>query len=467
MHKPNSPAARDIAVNLHPYTDARRHELRGPLLIERGEGIYVYDGDGREYIEGLSGLWSVALGFSEKRLVRAATEQMERLPFYHSFAHKGHLPAVDLSERLLALAPAPMSKVFYANSGSEAADTAVKIVWYYNNAIGRPQKKKIISRVRAYHGVTVAAASLTGTPWNHADFDLPMGPFLHATCPHHYRYAEDGEDEESFASRLANELERIILEAGPETVAAFVGEPVMGAGGVIVPPRTYWEKIQNICRKYDVLIIADEVINGFGRTGQMFGSHVFGIKPDVMLLSKQLTSSYFPLSAVLVSDVIYQGIADNSAKLRNFAHGFTTSAHPVAMAVALESLQLFEERNLVRHVAEVGPALQDGLRRFASHPHVGEVRGIGLIGAIELVADKATKAPFISPGEVGSYLADKAAEHGLIIRNIGDTIAFCPPLIITASEIDEMLRRFDLSLEATLDFIRDRSPEGAVQKEVA
>lgn len=445
--KPNSTAARDIAHVLHPYTNARHHETRGPTVLERGKGIYVYDEDGKEYIEGLAGLWSVALGFGEQRLVDAATNQIKKLPYTHIFSHKTHGPVVDLAEKLAEMTPDRLTRAFFTNSGSEANDTVVKFIWYYNNAIGRPKKKKIISRIKAYHGITVAAGSLTGLPINHTAFDLPISGILHAGCPHHYRYANEGESEEEFATRLAQELDQMILDEGPETVAAFIGEPVMGAGGVLIPPKTYWGKVQNVLRKHDVLMIADEVICGFGRTGKMFACEHYGIDPDIMVLSKQITSSYQPLAAVMLSDEIYRGIADNSEKIGALGHGFTGSGHPVATAVALENLKIIEERELVNHAATMSPILQDALQAFSSHPLVGEVRGIGLIAAIELVADKQTKAPFDPAGKLGSYIFERAHHHGLIIRNIQDTIAFCPPLIITESQIKDMVQRFASTLE--------------------
>ncbi|MFQ5776226.1 MAG: aspartate aminotransferase family protein [Kiloniellaceae bacterium] len=451
--RPNSPEARDIASHLHPYTDARKHEEIGPLIITEGKGVYVYDNQGREYIEGLAGLWCTALGFGEERLVQAAAEQMRKLPYYHGFAHKAPLPAIELAEKLLEIAPVEMSKAFFANSGSEANDTVVKLVWYYNNALGRPEKKKIISRIKGYHGVTVASASLTGLPYNHRDFDLPIKNILHAGCPHHYRFAEPGEGEQDFATRLAAELERMILDEGPDTVAAFIGEPVMGAGGVIVPPRTYWDKIQPVLKKYDVLLIADEVICGFGRTGNMFGCQTYGIKPDIIALAKALSSAYLPISAVLISDPIYRVVADNTAKIGTFGHGFTYTGHPVPAAVALEAVKIYEERDIVGHVRRVAPALQDGLRRFADHPMVGEVRGVGLIAAAELVADRETKAPFDPPGTVGGYLAGRAQAHGLIVRNLQDTIAFSPPLVITEEQIEAMMERFGRALDETADWV--------------
>lgn len=447
--RPNSLQARDISCLVHPYTNARRHEHVGPLIIDRGKGIHVYDDQGREYIEAMAGLWSVAVGFGEERLVQAAARQMGRLPYYHTFTHKSNEPSIALAEKIVQMTPDGLDHVFFTNSGSEANDTVVKIVWYYNNARGRPAKKKFIARNGGYHGITVAAGSLTGLQVNQRGFDLPLPFVRHVTCPHHYRFAEPGETEEAFTDRLAAELEAVILQEGPDTVAAFIGEPVMGAGGVLVPPEGYWRKMQEVCRRHDVLVVADEVINGFGRVGTMFACEHFGIRPDMLVLSKQITSSYQPLAAIVFSDAIYQGVADGSAELGTFGHGFTASGHPVATAVGLENLAIIEERDLVGNAARVGAHLQEGLRRFASHPLVGEVRGVGLIGAIELVADKATKRRFDPPGRVGSYLFERAQERGLIVRNIQDSIAFCPPMIITAAQVDDLLGRFAGALEET------------------
>lgn len=450
MNKYNSTLAeKDVQFQLHPYTDARVHQKFGPLIIERGEGVYVFDDQGKRYIEAMSGLWSVALGFSNQRLIEAAERQLRTLPFYHLFSHKSHSPSIELSEKLIDLAPVPMSKVFLTNSGSEANDTVVKLLWYRNNAIGKPDKKKFISRRNAYHGVTVASASLTGLPPNQRGFDIPLPGFHHVSCPHHYRYAQAGETEEQFADRLADELERTILREGSETIAAFYGEPLMGAGGVIVPPRTYWEKIQAVCRKHDILIVADEVICGFGRTGKMFGCETFGITPDVMVVSKQLSSSYQPIAAVLVNDAVFDGIADQSHTFGTLGHGFTGTGHPVASAVALENLRIIEEECLVQHAAEMGGLLQAGLAKFTSHPIVGEVRGCGLIAAVELVGDRHTKAPMEVVGKLGRHLAGRAQEHGMITRAMGDSIAFCPPLISTKEDIQLVLNIFDHALEDT------------------
>ena len=450
-------AEKDVQHQLHPYTDARLHQEVGPLIIDRGEGVYVYDDRGKRYIEAMSGLWSVALGFSNERLIKAAEQQLRKLPFYHIFTHKAHAPSIELAEKLVELAPVPMSKVFFTNSGSEANDTVVKLIWYRNNAIGKPAKKKFISRLNAYHGITTVSASLTGLPVNQRGFDVPLSGFYHVSCPHHYRHAKPGETEEQFADRLAAELESVILREGPETVAAFYGEPLMGAGGVIVPPRTYWDKIQSVCRKYDILVVADEVICGFGRTGRMFGSETFGIEPDVMVVSKQMSSSYQPIAGILINDKVFEGIADQSHTFGTLGHGFTGSGHPVASAVALENIKIIQEECLVGHAAEMGELLHAKLAGFADHPLVGEVRGRGLIAAVELVFDRKTKAPLGTIGKMGRYLAGRAQEHGMITRPIGDSIAFCPPLISTKAEIQLVVDTFGRALEDTERWITHSS----------
>lgn len=435
----NSPEARDISYVLHGYTNLKAHLEVGPLVIEKGEGIYVEDNTGKRYIEAMAGLWSVGLGFSEPRLVAAASQQMSKLPYYHNFSHKSHGPLIELAERLVGMAPVPMSKAYFANSGSEANDTAIKLVWYRSNALGQPNRKKIISRKRGYHGVTIASASLTGLPNNHLSFDLPISNIRHVGCPHFWREGLEGETEETFSTRLASELEELIVSEGPETIAAFIGEPVMGAGGVIVPPATYWQKIQEILRRYDILLIADEVICGFGRTGNVFGSQTYDIKPDIMVLSKQLSSSYMPISALLINEKVFGPIAEESGRIGVLGHGFTGGGHPVAAAVSLETLRILDERSLYEHAAVVGQYMQERLGELREHPLVGEVRGIGLIAAVELAVDKQAKTALDQPGKLGALVNRIMQEKGVISRNMGDAMAFCPPLIITETQVDDMV----------------------------
>ena len=404
-------ARRDQDHLFHPYTHLGRHQADGPLVIVRGQGVRVFDQDGGDYIEGMAGLWCAALGFSEPRLAAAAARQLEALPFYHLFGSKSHPPAIDLAERLAALAPknqtkAPLSRVLFAN--------------------------------------------LTGLPNNHRDFDLPMAGILHTDCPHYYRGAEPGEGEAAFSARLADNLDKLIRAEGPETVAAFFAEPVMGAGGVVVPPAGYFEKIQEVLRRHDVLLVADEVICGFGRTGNRWGSETYGLEPDILTCAKALSAGAAPISATLVSETIWRACVAQSEKIGVFGHGFTYSGHPLAAAVALEALAIYEERDLLGHVRRVASRFQAGLRRFAAHPLVGEVRGVGLVAGVELVADKTTKAPFPPARAMGARVAALAQTHGLIIRAMGDTLAFSPPLIIDEAEIDEMLERFAKALDEAL-----------------
>jgi 4-aminobutyrate--pyruvate transaminase len=448
-------AALDLAYLAHPYTNLKKHQETGPLVIRRGEGVRVYDDSGKEYIEGLAGLWCTALGFSEPRLVEAGKRGLAQLPFYHSFGGKAPEPTIELAERLIRLAPVPMSKALFANSGSEANDTAIKLIWYYNNALGRPEKKKIISRQRAYHGTTVATASLTGLPANHRDFDLPIARMLHAECPHHWRYAAEGESEEAFATRLAERLEALIWREGPDTIAAMFVEPVMGAGGVIVPPATYFAKIQPILRRYDILLVADEVICGFGRTGEVWGSQTFDIRPDMITCAKALSSGYIPISALMISEPIWQAMVLESEKIGVFGHGYTYSGHPVAATIALEALAIYEERDILAHVRRMAPLLQNGLRRLEAHPLVGEARGVGLVGALELVEDKPSKTSYPAASGVGAYVSKRCEAHGLIVRVIaGDIIALSPPLIIGAEDIEKMLARVERALDDTWVWLR-------------
>lgn len=461
MDAPSNFAARDIESLLHPSTHLVSHRTVGPLIVERGEGCFVYDNRGKAYIEGLAGLWCTSLGYGNAELIEAAHEQMSRLSFSHLFGGKSHEPAIALAEKLKEMVPAPASKVFFTASGSEANDSQIKLQWYANNGLGRPKKKKIISRLRAYHGVTVASASLTGLPAFHADFDLPLAGILHTDCPHHYRNALPGESEEEFATRLAANLEAMIEREGADTIAAFIAEPVMGAGGVVVPPRTYFPKIQAVLARHDIAFIADEVICGFGRTGEMFGSTTFEMKPDSVTIAKALTSAYMPLGAITVSEPMYQALLEESKKQGVFAHGFTYGGHPVACAVALKTLEIYDRIDIVGHVQKVAPLFQARLRDLLQHPLVGEARGVGLIGALELVADKATKASF--PGKIGlgGKVVMLAQDEGLICRAVaGDSIALCPPLIIDEATIGEMFDRLARALDKAEAWVRSEGHRG-------
>lgn len=441
-------AVRDIETVIHPYTNLDVFRTSGPMILERGEGIHVWDADGRKYIEGMAGLWCTSLGYSEQELIDTATEQMKQLPFTHIFGGKSHERAAEVAEKLKAIAPHKASKVLFCGSGSEANDQQVKLVWYYNNALGRPKKKKIISRIKGYHGVTVASASLTGLPNNHRDFDLPIAGVLHTDCPNYYRDAQPGETEDEFTTRLAANLEKMIIEEDPDTVAAFIAEPIMGAGGVIIPPEGYFPKIQAVLSKYDIYFIADEVICGFGRTGNMFGSQTFGIKPDSISVAKALSSAYVPIGAVTIGEDMYQAMIDESKKIGTFGHGFTYTAHPVAAAVAAKTLEIYEKRNIVGHVRSVAPRFEERMAKLGDHPLVGQARAKGLIGAVELVADKATKRNFDAKAAMGVAVQKAAEKHGLILRAIGDVVAFCPPLIVKEADIDDI---FDAAEKALND----------------
>lgn len=449
----NSSVARDKAATLHPYSNLRAIEEHGSMIVSHGDGAFIFDEQGNKYLETVAGLWSASLGFGgETRLVEAATKALETIPFYHQFGPKAHKPGLELAERLIAMAPVPMSKVFFCCSGSEANDTAVKFVWYYNNVRNRPEKKKIISRLRAYHGVTIAAASLTGIPHNHELFDLPIPNILHTHCPHYYRGAEPGESEQEFVRRITDDLEQMILDEGPETVAAFIAEPIMGAGGVVIPPQGYFKRVQEILRKYDILFIVDEVITGFGRTGKPWGSQTYQLSPDIITCAKMLTASYMPLSAVMVRDEIYQSLADGSERIGAFGHGYTYGGHPVACAVGIETLNIYEERNIFDYVAQQSPHFQERMQALSDHPLVGEVRGVGFVAGIELVEDKDDKRPFDKARGIPAYLIARMQEdEGMISRAVGDTICVSPPYIISPQQIDEIADALLRSLDKTLD----------------
>jgi 4-aminobutyrate--pyruvate transaminase len=450
--KPNSHQARDIANVVHMQTNLATYADTGSPLMVKGDGVYVIDDAGNRYIEAMAAMWCSSLGFSETRLAEAAYKQMLELPYYHLF-NRSNLPSIDLAEKLVEIAPRsaghpPLTKVLFQCSGSEANDTAIKLIWYYHNAIGKPAKKKIIGRERGYHGNTVAAVSLSGQPLMHADFDPMTALFPHTSNPNYYRYHHEGETEEQFAQRMADDLEALILAEGPETIAAFFAEPVQGGGGAITPPATYFDRIQPILRKYDILFVVDEVICGFGRTGNMWGSETYNLQPDMLSCAKALSASYQPISALLITERIFEAMQDQSRKHGSFAHGFTYSGHPVACAVALETLRIYEADQTVDHVRSVAPRFLAGLGKFRDHPLVGDVRGIGLIAAVEVVADKASRRAFDPAMKVGQMMTDACFAEGLIVRPIGDRLAFTPPLIITAAQIDDMCARFGRGLDA-------------------
>jgi len=447
-------ATRDVETLVHPYINLASFRETGPLIIERAQGVHVYDTEGKGYIEGMAGLWCTALGYGNEELVEAAATQMRKLSFAHLFTGRSHDPAIELGEKLKEIAPVPISKVFFCNSGSEANDTQIKLVWYLNNARGLPQKKKIISRIKAYHGVTIAAASLTGLVGNHRDFDLPLPGFLHAGCPHHYRFAQEGESEEEFASRLADELDALIVKEGPETVAAFIAEPVMGAGGVIVPPRTYFQKINAVCAKHDVFAISDEVICGFGRLGTMFGCEKLGFRPQSISVAKALSSAYLPIAAVMIPELMYEALLAESKKIGVFGHGFTYGGHPVSAAVALKTIEIYVRDRIIEKAAKRAPLFQARLMALNQHPLVGEARGLGLIGGVELVADKTSKRSFDPQHGVGARVVRFAEDEGLIVRSVaGDILTLSPPLIINAAQIEELFDRLTRALDKALDWV--------------
>ncbi|HET9903299.1 MAG TPA: aminotransferase [Xanthobacteraceae bacterium] len=448
--RPNSVEARDVRSVIHGLTNLKRHLECGPLVMDHGEGVWVTDIHGNRYLEGMSGLWCLTLGYGQDRLVEAAARQMRRLPYYHLTAHKGHAPVVELAEKLLEIAPAPMARVWFANSGSEGNDCAARLAWYFWNAEGRPEKRKFLAHRQAYHGNTIATASLTGTDGTHDKFNLPLDGFLHVRCPHFYRQGRPGESEAAFVDRLINEIEATILKEGPETIAAFFAEPVMAAGGVIVPPEGYFARLQALLRKYDILLVVDEVVTGFGRLGDMFGATTMGLTPDMLVCAKGLSSAYAPISAVLVNERIFRAAVRQSDALGVFGLTLTYSGHPVSAAVAREAIRIYEEQDIPGRTRALEPVFFGALRTLADHPLVGEVRGRGLIAGVELVRDKASHAAFDRAAGVGRACAEYAQAHGLIVRAIGDTIAICPPLVISEDEIGQLVAKLKAALDETV-----------------
>ena len=444
----NAVSELDRSSWLHPFTSIEEHlSGRSPVIVQ-ASGAHVYDEEGRPYLDAMAGLWCVNVGYGRREIVEAIEEQARKLPFFHAFAGMTTEPAVLLADRLLERVPLSRGRVFFGTSGSDSNETLIKLIWYYNNLLGRPKKKKILSRRRAYHGVTLGASSATGLPYVHDRFDLPLPGFLHLTPPYAYRESSDEESEAEFVARLAQELDETIEREGAESVAAFFVEPVMGAGGVLVPPDGYFDAIVPILRSHDVLLVADEVICGFGRLGTWFGSERYGLRPDLMTIAKGLTSGYLPLSACILSESIFEVLRERSPEVGPFAHGYTYSGHPVCAAAALANLEILEREKLVEKGARTGEVLQRALReKLASHPLVGEVRGVGMVAGIELVSDRATREPFPPAARVGRRAMELLQKRGVLVRALGDTIAMSPPLIFTGSMVEELVAKLEETLE--------------------
>ena len=435
---------------INPFTNLKDIRKYGSLTIEKGRGIYVYDENNNKYIEGLAGLWCVALGFNNKRLIKAANKQLNLLPNYHSFTGKVPLTTLKLSEELVKISPKSLTKVLYANSGSESNDTAIKMAWYYQNALGRTKKKKIISRYRGYHGVTIMSGSLTGMEYAHKGFDMPRDFVVHTDSPHYYKDSLSQESSREFVNRLLKNLENLIIKEGADNIAAMILEPIQGAGGVIIPPDNYLKGVQKLLKKNAILLIVDEVICGFGRTGNMFGCDTFQIKPDMMVIAKGLSSGYVPISALLINEEIYETISDFSSINNVFGHGYTYSGHPVAAAVALETIKIFKDENIIGHVKEISEKFNTKIEQLNVHSIIGNARSIGLIGAIELVQNKKNKTYFDPKIGIGSRIVKNAQKNGLIVRALqGDIVALCPPLIINNKEVDILFNKFNKSIKDT------------------
>ena len=437
---------KDIENLFHPATNLVVHEDSKPLILDKGEGIYVYDIQGNKYIEGLAGLWCNALGFGNESLVETAANQMQKFGYGSLFASKSHEPAIMLSEKLIEMSPYQEGKVFFGNSGSDANDTQFKLFTYLNNALGKPKKKKFLARKKGYHGITVASGSMTGIPANHKLFDLPLPNFFHIDTPHFYREQISNETEEGFVARLTSNLEELIIKEGSDSFMAMIAEPLIGAGGVLIPPKNYFPAIQAVLDKYDIPLIDDEVVCGFGRTGNCWGYETFSMRPSSITIAKALSSGYIPISAVIVPEDIFEPIKKASNDVGVFGHGYTYSGHPVACAVALRTLEIYEELNLFSHVEKIAPKFQERVNKLGAFEFVGEARGIGLIAALEIVKNKGTKENFDPYGKVGKQIAEICQKNGLIVRAIGDVIAICPPLIITEEQVDEMFGILEASL---------------------
>lgn len=444
---PNSWEARAEEFSLYGFTDLPTIRDRGTVVLTHGTGPYVFDTHGKRYLDANSGLWNVVAGFDHQGLIAAAKAQYDRFPAYHAFFGRMADSTVALSERLIEVSPFARGKVFYTNSGSEANDTMVKMLWFMTQAEGRPQGRKILTRWNGYHGVTAVSASMTGKPYNTL-FGLPMEGFIHLTCPHYWRYGAAGETEAQFTARLAQELEQTILAEGPDTIAGFFAEPVMGAGGVIPPSAGYFQAIQPILRKYGIPLIADEVICGFGRTGQMWGSQTYDFIPDAIISSKVLTAGYFPMGAVILGPEMTDRLQAAIDPIEEFPHGFTASGHPVGSAVALKAIDLVEKEGLLEAVQQGTPRLHAGLAEIARHPNIGELRGVGYMWALEAVRDRATKTPFEGHLSVSERIANACTDHGLICRPLGQSVVLCPPFILSNAQMDEMFEKLDAALKS-------------------
>jgi L-2,4-diaminobutyrate transaminase len=437
----------DRDTTLHSFTRLKQYAagVDGlPRLITGGQGIRVHVADGRELIDAFAGVYCVHVGYGRREIADAIHQEALRLPYFHTFAGYTNEPSIRLAQRVLSMTPPGMQRIHFGLSGSDANETQLKLVWYYNNVLGRPEKKKIISRWRGYHGGTVMAGSLTGLDTHHRAFDLPQGPVLHTITPHYYWHATPGVDEREFSRQCAVKLEGLIRTEGPDTIAAFIGEPVLGTGGLIPPPAGYWGEIQRVLDRYDILLIVDEVVCGFGRLGVPFGSLAYGIRPDLITIGKGLTSGYQPMSGAIVGEKVWRVLQQASDSHGPFAHGYTFSGHPVCAAAALANLDIIEREKLNEHVADVGPYLLERLREtFEGRPYVAEVRGAGLLAAIEFAQDPAQRARFEASKRVGAQLAAACLEEGVIVRSMphGDILGFAPPLIITRAEIDDVVAR--------------------------
>jgi putrescine aminotransferase len=443
---------KDAAHHLHPFTDTADLNAKGARVISRAEGVYLWDTEGNKMLDGMAGLWCVNVGYGRQEIIDAATRQMQQLPYYNTFFQTSHPPVIALAEKLAQLAPDHINHVFFAGSGSEANDTVVRMVRHYWASQGKPDKKVIISRKNGYHGSTMAGASLGGMSFMHAQGGLPIPDITHIDQPHWYKEGGDMSPEE-FGLARARALEEEIDRLGEDKVAAFIAEPIQGAGGVVIPPETYWPEIQRICDEREILLIADEVICGFGRTGQWFGSQTYNIKPDLMPIAKGLSSGYLPIGGVLVSDRVAEGfIADGG----EFAHGYTYSGHPVACAAALTNLEIMEQENIVSDVANrAAPYLAEKWGQLGDHPLIGQARSKGLVGAIELTPDKAARAPFAAEaGTAGLICREHCFANGLVMRHVGDTMIISPPLVITNGEIDELVEKAGKCLDLTLSDLK-------------